>query len=178
MTALPFCQFIRPREGHGLTDRCHLTYEDRFLRRKVLTTEAGLSFLVDLEGATHLNDGDAFALDDGRLISITAAPEDLMQVTGDDLLRFAWHIGNRHTPCQVETARLLISRDHVIEAMLVQLGAELAIVNEPFLPEGGAYGLGRTFGHDHGHDHGDGHTHDQGHNHTHDHSNSHSHDHD
>jgi urease accessory protein len=136
------------------------------LRRKVLTSARGVEFLVDLEGATHLNDQDAFVLDDDRLIAITAAPEELVQVTGDDLLRFAWHIGNRHTPCQVETARLLISRDHVIEAMLRQLGAELTIVHEPFLPEGGAYGHGRTFGHDHGHDHG--HSHDHTHAHSHD----------
>lgn len=166
MTGLPLCQAIRPGAGEGASDRCSLSYEDRFLRRKVLTSARGVEFLVDLEGATHLNDQDAFVLDDGRLIAITAAPEELVQVTGDDLLRFAWHIGNRHTPCQVETARLLISRDHVIEAMLRQLGAELTIVNEPFLPEGGAYGHGRTFGHDHGHDHG--HSHDHTHAHSHD----------
>ncbi|SMX24388.1 urease accessory protein UreE [Boseongicola aestuarii] len=171
MTSLPLCQSIRPGAGSGATDRCHLTYEDRFLRRKVLTSDSGMQFLVDLEGATHLNDQDAFVLEDDRLIAITAAPEDLVQVTGHDLLRFAWHIGNRHTPCQVETARLLISRDHVIEAMLRQLGAELTLVNEPFLPEGGAYGHGRTFGHDHGpaHGHAKSHGHDHHHGHAHSH---------
>jgi len=138
------------------------------LRRKVLRSENGVEFLVDLESATHLNDHDAFMLNDDRLIAITAAPEDLVQVTGDDLLRFAWHIGNRHTPCQVDATRLLISRDHVIEAMLRQLGAQLTIVNEPFLPEGGAYGHGRTFGHDHGNDHDHSHSHNH-----HDHSHSH-----
>ena len=52
------------------------------------------------------------------------------------------------------------------EAMLRQLGAGVGRVVEPFTPEGGAYGHGRTMGHghDHGgnfgwHDHGDGQPH-------------------
>ncbi|NNJ69628.1 MAG: urease accessory protein UreE, partial [Boseongicola sp.] len=62
MTALPLCQSISPGAGSGATDRCHLSYEDRFLRRKVLRSENGVEFLVDLESATHLNDQDAFML--------------------------------------------------------------------------------------------------------------------
>ena len=69
------------------------------------------------------------------------------------LMRLAWHIGNRHTPCQIEAGRLLIREDHVLEAMLRQLGATVTKVREPFTPEGGAYGHGRTMGHDHGHGH-------------------------
>ncbi|MGV6847729.1 MAG: urease accessory protein UreE [Marinibacterium sp.] len=127
-----------------------LTYEDRFLRRKVLTSDGGEQFLVDLEHTTSVNQGDAFALDDGRHITVKAAPEPLLEVTGADLPRIAWHIGNRHTPCQIETGRLLIQRDHVIRAMLEQLGgAEVREVVEPFTPEGGAYGHGRTHGHAH-----------------------------
>ena len=74
-------------------------------------------------------------------------------MTGDDLPRLAWHIGNRHTPCQVDGDRLLIQNDPVIRHMLGQLGATVTEVTEPFTPEGGAYGHGRTMGHDHGHDH-------------------------
>jgi urease accessory protein len=78
-----------------------------------------------------------------------------LAVSGD-LARLAWHIGNRHTPCQVEKGRLLIRRDHVLEAMLRQLGAGVEAVIAPFRPEGGAYGHGRTMGHDHGHSHDHG----------------------
>ena len=76
------------------------------------------------------------------------ADEELLQIKGD-LLRFAWHIGNRHVPCQIEGARLLIQKDHVIKEMLVKLGAEVENVKEPFNPEGGAYGHGRTHSHAH-----------------------------
>jgi urease accessory protein len=125
-----------------------LTYEERFLRRKVLTTDAGEAFLVDLAETASLGHGDAFVLDDGRLIEVIAAPEPLYEITGD-LARLAWHIGNRHTPCQIEPHRLLIARDHVLGEMVVRLGGRLREVNEPFTPEGGAYGHGRTHGHSH-----------------------------
>ncbi|WP_164661363.1 urease accessory protein UreE [Tropicibacter sp. Alg240-R139] len=126
-----------------------LSYDDRFLRRKVLTTDQNDSFLVDLAHTTSLDHGDAFELIDGRLICVVAAPEDLLEVTGDTLPRIAWHIGNRHTPCQVEDTRLLIQRDHVIRDMLDKIGATVREVVEPFTPEGGAYGHGRTHGHAH-----------------------------
>jgi urease accessory protein len=139
------------RAGHweGPHDSCTLTYDARFLRRKRLITQRNDGFLVDLPHTESLNHGDAFELSDGRFIEVIAAQEDLMEVTGDDLVRLAWHIGNRHCPCQVEPARLLIQPDHVIRDMLGKLGARLRDVSEPFLPEGGAYGHGRTHSHAH-----------------------------
>lgn len=128
--------------------RVTLGYEARFVRRRVLVTDDGDSVLLDLPQATSLNSGDALELADGRLIEVVAAAEPLLEVRGD-LTRLAWHIGNRHTPCQVEPDRLLIQRDHVLRDMLARLGATLAEVEEPFTPEGGAYGHGRTHGHAH-----------------------------
>lgn len=133
----------------GASEPCALDYDARFLRRKVLTTDAGESFLVDLPHTTSVNHGDAFELSDGRKVEVIAAQEDLLEVTGKDLHRIAWHIGNRHTPCQIEDNRLLIQRDHVIRDMLEKIGAHVHEVREPFTPEGGAYGHGRTHSHAH-----------------------------
>lgn len=139
------------RHGHwsGAYDLVTLNYDERFLRRKVLTTAQGETFLVDLEKTTSLDHGDAFHLEDGRLVEVIAAEEELLQVTGDDLVRLAWHIGNRHTPCQIEAGRLVIQRDHVMRDMLDKIGATVREIIEPFTPEGGAYGHGRTHGHAH-----------------------------
>jgi len=131
-----------------------LTYAERYRRRGILLTDSGQEFLLDLPEATELREGDALALEDGRRILIRAAPEPLAEVRagGATLARLAWHVGNRHTPAQVEPDRLLIQRDHVIEDMLARLGATVMHVEEPFTPEGGAYGHGRTHGHSHSHD--------------------------
>jgi urease accessory protein len=91
----------------------------------------------------------------------------LQQLAPERLARLAWHLGNRHLPTQIDGSRILIRKDHVIEAMLKGLGAQLQHVEVAFDPEGGAYGEhNRHPGHhhhhgdgDHDHDHGDGHHH-------------------
>lgn len=157
----------------AVRDRVSLDYEGRFVRRKRLATMSGGAVLLDLPQTRSLDHGDALELDDGSLIEVIAASEPLLRITGD-LVRLAWHIGNRHTPCQVAGDHLLIRADHVLADMLAHLGAQVVAIEAPFRPEGGAYGHGRTHGHSHGpgehshgHDHGPdhGHDHDHGHNH-------------
>jgi urease accessory protein len=140
------------RKGHwsGDADSCTLDYDSRFLRRKRLLTDSGRAFVVDLAQTTSLDQGDAFLLSDGTKVMIQAAVEDVLIVSGPNLPRLAWHIGNRHTPCQIEDARLVIQRDPVIAHMLQGLGACVIETTEPFTPEGGAYGHGRTHAHEHG----------------------------
>jgi urease accessory protein len=139
----------RAHRHHGdANDSVALTYDDRFLRRKVLTTVSGLRVLVDLPHTTSLSHGDLLELDNGQLIEVHAAPEALLRVKGD-IVRLAWHIGNRHSPCQIESDHLLIPADKVLAEMLAQLGANVEPVSAPFTPEGGAYGHGRTLSHAH-----------------------------
>jgi len=128
-----------------------LDYAARYFRRRSFEI-AGHRVLIDLPEARLFRDGEETEATDGTCIVIRAAAEDLLEVTGSALPRIAWHIGNRHTPCQVEDARLLIKHDHVLQDMLIKLGATVREVSEPFQPEGGAYGHGRTHGHSHSHD--------------------------
>lgn len=155
------------------SDVLSLDYEARFLRRKLLTCESGEKLLVDLPQTTSLDEGDALELTDGRLIEVKAAPEAVLIVTGDNLARIGWHIGNRHTPCQIESDHLLIQDDPVIAHMLSHVGASCEKATLPFTPEGGAYGHGRTHAHEHGnsaHDHSDHHGLHHSHHHGHDHA--------
>ena len=130
-----------------------LDYEGRFLRRKRLVTNTGEPFLVELPETVSLSSTDGFLLDDNRVIAIKAKPESLLKVKHSNLPRIAWHIGNRHTPCQVEYDCLLIQEDHVMEGLLNLLGADIEKLQAPFIPEGGAYGHGRTHSHSHNHSH-------------------------
>lgn len=173
MSALPTARDMRPGAGAGAEETVALTYDARLLRRRRLVAASGLAFLVDLPRTTSLDHGDALVLEDGRRVGVEAAPEALLRVTasGTDLPRLAWHVGNRHAPAQIEADGLLVQRDPVMAKMLTGLGAEIAEVTAPFTPEGGAYGHGRTMGHDHGHSHGPGdhghHHHEHGHEHGH-----------
>ena len=128
-----------------------LDYAGRFLRRKRLVTDSGEPFLVELPETVSLSSTDGFVLDDNRVVAIKAKPESLLKVKHTNLPRVAWHIGNRHTPCQVERDHLLIQEDHVMEGLMRLLGADIEKLQAPFTPEGGAYGHGRTHSHSHNH---------------------------
>ena len=141
-----------------VADTVVLDFDDRHRRRIAMTGTEGLAFLLDLDEAVALRGGDALVLDDGRLVEVVAAAEPLIEVRGrtpGDLVRLAWHIGNRHLSAQVTANALRLRGDHVIEDMLRGLGAAVVAIEAPFDPEGGAYaGAGHdTVDH---HKHGDG----------------------
>lgn len=127
-------------------DSVTLDYDGRHRRRITLTGASGSEYLLDLAEATHLRHGDGLQLPGGGVIRVVAKPEPLLEVTAGspaDLLRLAWHIGNRHLAAQVFADRILIRRDHVIAHMLEHQGAHVREIEAAFDPEGGAY-------HDHG----------------------------
>ncbi|MBY0336311.1 MAG: urease accessory protein UreE [Acetobacteraceae bacterium] len=158
--------------GFTAADAVRLDYDDRFRRRKRYTAEGGLEFLLDLPDATVLRDGQGLRLEDGRVVLVKAADEPLIEVRAESqgaLVKLAWHLGNRHLPAELHPDRILIRQDHVIEHMLIGLGAALAKVSAPFNPEGGAYGEHNRSAHQHHHGHGHHHHHDGHGHHHHDH---------
>ena len=150
-------------------DVVRLDYDRRTRRRIALTGKAGLAFLLDLAKAPVLAAGDGLKLEDGRIVGVEAAAEHLMQIVCADaraLARIGWHLGNRHLPCEIGEASLLIRADHVIAEMVRGLGAGVSEREGPFNPEGGAYASAATAPH-HGHEHGHGHDHHHSHHHEH-----------
>lgn len=152
-----------------------------------LTTAGGLSVDLTLERAAGLEDGDALKLDDGRLVGVRAAEEELLEVRAGNpvrLLRLAWQLGGEHVPAEVGADVLYVPAR---AAELVRgAGCTANPVNRPFKPEKAAHDHSQC-GHDH-HDHGhhhhdhEAHAHhdhgqDQGHKHASDHDHGHSHDH-
>jgi urease accessory protein len=129
-----------------------LDFDARHRRRISMTTDQGEEVLLDLPTAVAMADGDGLQLDDGRWLKVQAALELTVEVRHNDpgqLMRVAWHLGNRHLPTEVQETVLRIRPDHVIEHMLQGFGATLVKVRVPFQPEGGAYS-----GHNHDHDAG------------------------
>lgn len=128
------------------TADCVLIDSDRRHRRRMkLTTEGGLDVLLDLPQAVRLRDGDGLRLDDGRIIRVIAKPEPLLEIHAHgpaELVRIAWHLGNRHLPVQLLGDRIRIRADHVIADMVHGLGGHAHAMEAPFDPEGGAYAGG------------------------------------
>jgi len=144
-------------------DVVELDWDGRTRRRISLSAKGGLAFLLDLARAPVLRAGDGLRLEDGRIVAVEAAPEQLLEIACRDprlLARIAWHLGNRHLPAEIAASLIHIRDDHVIAEMVRGLGGEVRVVSRPFNPEGGAYepsGV-HALGHQHGHHHhaGDG----------------------
>lgn len=162
-----------------VADTVTLDHEGRSRRQAALKGEAGLDFLLDLDRATVLGDGDAVKLEDGRLVQVKAAPQRLLEVRAENplrLLKAAYQVGSRHAPAEATADALYIEDDPVLAELVRQQGCTAAPVMRPFQPERGA--SEHECGHDHGHGHGHaghGHHRDHGHHHAHENRN---HDHD
>jgi urease accessory protein len=140
-------------------DRVVLDAGDRSRRRIVLTGDKGTQFLLDFPKPVSLRDGDGLMLDDGSVVLVQGEAEHLIEISAGsalDTVRLAWHLGNRHTDVQIAGGKIRIRRDHVLEEMLIGLGAHLHSVDAAFDPEPA------TPSHEHGHaprHHGHGHDH-------------------
>src|SRR6516225_10171244 len=104
-----------------------LDFDARHRRRIRLITDQGEDVLLDLPKAVAMADGDALQLEDGRLLMVQAAAEPVVEIRHkdpDQLMRLAWHLGNRHLPTEIRDGVLRIRPDLVIEDMLHRFGAE------------------------------------------------------
>lgn len=136
-------------------DRLVLPYDARRKSRQRVTLASGEEMGYVFPAGTVLRHGDRLLTGNGRVVAVEAAPEALLEVCAGDplqLIRAAYHLGNRHVPVQLGERSLLIQADHVLAEMLLGLGCVVSEVEAPFDPEGGAYGA-----HAHGDAHAGGH---------------------
>jgi len=168
-----------------------LDWDVRQKSRFDVTDSQGRQLGVFLPRGTLVRGGDVLVAEDGSLVKVVAAKQPVLVITHCsehgtpfDLMRAAYHLGNRHVPIELKPDHLKIEPDHVLAAMLRSMHLIVREAEEAFEPEGGAYG---AHGGGHGHSHGAapvgpvlhpdayagspaGHAHDHGHDHSHDHS--------
>jgi urease accessory protein len=176
-------------QGAGLAQvllkRAHTVELDWDVRQKSrfdTTDSAGRHIGVFLPRGTLVRGGDILVAADGSLIRVIAAPQAVLRITPCpqhgtpfNLVRAAYHLGNRHVQIELKSDHLKIEPDHVLADMLRAMHLIVKPSEEGFEPEGGAYAAG---GHGHDHSHGHEHGHEHGHKHGHEHGHSHGHGHD
>ncbi len=168
-----------------------LDWDVRQKSRFQVEDSLGRVLSVFLQRGHVVRGGDVLVADDGSLVRIEAAPQALLRITTCpqhgtpfDLIRAAYHLGNRHVPIELKPDHLQIEPDAVLADMLRSMHLIVNKVDEAFEPEGGAYGAhhgGSGHSHDDGHDHAHApasqHAHEHGHEHTHVHGPNCKHDH-
>ncbi len=132
-----------------------LTAEERTRSRHHFETKDGRAVYHNLPRGTVLRDGDLLQTDEGdRTVRVAAKPEPVLTVTAAtalDLLRAAYHLGNRHVPVEITPTYLRLSPDPVLEHLLEHLGVDVISEVAPFQPESGAYHQTQSHHHVHSH---------------------------
>ena len=141
-----------------------LDWDVRQKSRFDATDSQGRQLGVFLPRGTAVRGGDVLVAEDGSLIQVQAAPQPVLVVRACaehgspfDLLRAAYHLGNRHVALELQPDHLKLELDPVLADMLRQQHLIVSEASVAFEPEGGAYSggdHGQSHGHDHGHDHG------------------------
>lgn len=129
----------------------------------------GRTLGVFLPRGSVVRGGDVLVAEDGSLIKVVARAQPVLIVracqehgSAFDLLRAAYHLGNRHVQLQLERDHLKLEPDHVLAEMLRRMHLIVTMADEAFEPEAGAYANGA-----HEHAHADSHEHEHGHSHDH-----------
>ena len=138
-----------------------LDWDTRSKSRFSATDSTGREIGVVLPRGTTLRGGDVLVAEDGTLVRVIASAQPVLQVrhctehgSPFDLLRAAYHLGNRHVPLELQPDLLQFEPDPVLADMLRRQHLIVTEAHAAFEPEGGAYGEGAGHGHHHhGHDH-------------------------
>ena len=161
-----------------------LPFLQRSKSRQLAFLENGEEVTIILNRGSVMRGGDVLVDDNSQFILVKAADEKLLRVTAKnsfDLMRAAYHLGNRHIPIEIHRDYLQLEFDPVLSDMLKKIGVSVVVENHPFEPEHGAYGGGHKHGHDQTYEEDYAlaqavfHEHDHDHSHNHDHCEHHDH---
>jgi urease accessory protein len=135
-----------------------LDWDVRQKSRFDATDSSGRALAVFLPRGTQVRGGDVLVGEDGSLVVVQAAAQPVLVVrhcaehgAPFDLMRAAYHLGNRHVALELQPDHLKLEPDHVLAEMLRNQHLIVSEAQAAFEPEGGAYGQGHGHGHDHSH---------------------------
>ena len=127
-----------------------LTCEQRAKTRYRAKLSDGGDAVILLPRGSVVRPGTRLVAESGECVDVIAVSEQVYRVTARsgsvdpafDLLRAAYHLGNRHVPVELAPGVLRLERDPVLRDLLLRLGVDVTPAFEPFDPEPGAYGGG------------------------------------
>ena len=128
-----------------------LPFEQRQKSRLRVTLENGEEAALFLPRGSVLRDGDRLRADNGLIIAVQAAPEAVSTASSGNahlLARACYHLGNRHVTLQIGDGWVRYLHDHVLDAMLREMGLDVIAEQTPFEPETGAYHHSHVHSHD------------------------------
>ena len=131
----------KPRLGSFL--KLTLSSDERRILRGKRLTDCDQEIIFQLPRSGKLNDGDILSTNDPNFfIEIIAKTESLIEISSSseiELIKAAYHLGNRHVEVEIEKEILLTKSDYVIENMLKNFNVDIVNTQKKFSPETGAH---------------------------------------
>ena len=131
----------KPRSGSFL--KLTLSSDERRILRGKRLTDSNQEIILQLPRDGKLNDGDILLTNESNLyVEIIAQTEDLIEISSKykiELIKTAYHLGNRHVEVEIKEDILLTKNDYIIENMLKNFNVYLVNTQKKFFPERGAH---------------------------------------
>ena len=131
----------KPQEGFFL--KLSLNSDERRILRGKKLSDCDQEIILQLPRNGTLKDGDLLLTNKSNVyVEIIAKTENLIEISSDsklELIKTAYHLGNRHVEVEIKKNILITKSDYVIENMLRNFNVEVKNIMKKFFPERGAH---------------------------------------
>ena len=131
----------KPRLGSFL--KLTLTSDERKILRGKRLTDCDQEIILQLPREGELNDGDILLTNESNFyVEIIAKTENLIEIRSNskiELIKTAYHLGNRHVEVEIQEELLLTKSDYIIKNMLLNFKVDVKNTKKKFFPERGAH---------------------------------------
>jgi len=135
--------WIEEKPPFGLFLKLNLCSDERKILRGKRLTDCDQEIILQLPREGKLNDGDILSTNESNFyVEIIAKREDLIEISSNskiELIKTAYHLGNRHVEVEIEEGILLTKSDYVIKNMLLNFKVNVKNTKKKFFPERGAH---------------------------------------
>jgi len=135
--------WIKKKPQLGSFFKLTLSSDERRILRGKRLTDCTQEIILQLPRKGKLNDGDILSTNESNLyVEIIAKIENLIEISSKskiELIKTAYHLGNRHVEVEIVEDILLTKSDYVIENMLKNFNVDIVNTQKKFCPEGGAH---------------------------------------
>ena len=142
-TQIVVTDWIKERPLLGSFLKLTLTSDERRILRGKRLTDCDQEIILQLPRKGHLNDGDILSTNQSNFyLEIIAKTENLIEISSNskiELIKTAYHLGNRHVEVEIGKNILLTKSDYVIENMLNNFNVDIVRIQKKFFPERGAH---------------------------------------
>jgi len=135
--------WIKKKPRLGSFFKLTLSSDERRILRGRRLTDCDQEIILQLPRDGKLNDGDILLTNVSNFyVEIIAKKENLIEISSNskiELIKTAYHLGNRHVEVEIEKDILLTKGDYVIENMLKNFNVDIVNTQKKFFPERGAH---------------------------------------